>query len=284
MGFYHVILNGKKRPASEASVSLFNPASLNGFGVYESVEVVDGVAFHLHDHLCRLAESARMIEMRLPYDTSTMAGWVRQLVVENGPQDCRVRIVVLGATNADDEPLVAVLPQEMPRYPDRYYREGMPLITFEGTRPLPMCKSVSTLVSYLARQQASRCGLREAILRTGDEMTEGSRSNVFAVCQDTLFTPPADRVLSGITREIIIRLAAEAGYDVSESPVYLSKLPAYREFLVTSTSMHVIPVVRIDDEVVGEGTVGPVTTDIAARFERYHRDYVSSNRATESDR
>jgi branched-chain amino acid aminotransferase len=278
MDFEHVVLNGRIRPASQARVSLFSPALFNSFGVYESVEVADSVPFHLRDHLSRLAESAEMIELHLPYSLYDMASWVSQLISENGKDDCLLRIVALGATQAEDEALVAILPQPLPRYPDTYYWNGAAAITYEGCRPLPACKSLNTLVNYLARRQAVRAGVHEAILRTGGEITEGSRSNIFAVRRGEIHTPPADRVLSGITRDAAIRLALEAGYRVSEVPLSLRDLSQFGEFFITSTSMHVMPIVRIGSALVGEGQVGPVTLDLMDRFERYHRQYVESRR------
>jgi branched-chain amino acid aminotransferase len=278
MDFEHVVLNGRIRPASQAKVSLFSPALFNSFGVYESVEVVDSVPFHLRDHLARLAESAEMIDLHLPFSLYDMASWVSQLIGENDKDDCLLRIIALGATQAEDQALVAVLPQPLPRYPDTYYWNGAAAITYEGCRPLPACKSLNTLVNYLARRQAVRAGVHEAILRSGGEITEGSRSNIFAVRRGEIHTPPADRVLSGITRDAVIRLALEAGYRVSEVPLNLMDLSQFSEFFITSTSMHVMPIVRIGSALVGEGQVGPVTLDLMDRFERYHRQYVESRR------
>jgi branched-subunit amino acid aminotransferase/4-amino-4-deoxychorismate lyase len=265
------------RPAGEAKVSLFSPALFSSFGVYESVEVVEGVPFHLRDHLLRLAESAEMIELVLPYTTHEIGVWVDHLIQENGHRHCQLRIIALGVTQAQDEALIAILPQPLPRYPDDCYEEGASVITYEGCRAMPACKSLNTLVNYLARRQAIRAGVQEAILRIGGEMTEGSRSNIFAVCQAEVRTPPADRVLSGITRDITLRLAREAGYQVSEAPLNLIDLPYFEEFFITSTSMHIVPVVSIGGAMVGDGRVGPVTLDLMARFERYHRDYINSN-------
>lgn len=279
MDFENVILNGRIRPVTDAKVSLFSPALFNSFGVYESIEVVEGVPFHLLDHLSRLAESAEMIELSLPYSIYDMASWVGHLIQENGNQECLLRVIALGVTQAEDEALVAILPQPLPHYPDTYYWEGAAVITFEGCRPLPPCKSLNTLINYLARRQAVRSHAHEAILRTSSgEMTEGSRSNIFAIRGGDILTPPADRVLSGITRDITIRLAREAGYHVAEVPLNLMDLPHYDEFFVTSTSMHIIPIVRIGSALVGEGRVGRVTLDLMDRFEGYHRHYIESHR------
>jgi branched-chain amino acid aminotransferase len=266
------------RPATDAKVSLFSPALFSSFGVYESVEVVESVPFHLRDHLSRLSDSAEMIELNLPYSTYDIVSWVNQLIRENGNRDCNLRIIALGVTQAEDEALVTILPQSLPRYPECYYSEGAEVITFEGSRALPTCKSLNTLVNYLAQRQAVRADVHEAILCSGGEMTEGSRSNIFAVCRDEIRTPPADCVLSGITRDIIVQLALEAGYRVLETPLNLIDLAQFSEFFITSTSMHIIPIVRIGGAHVGQGHVGPVTLDLMDRFERYHHDYINARR------
>jgi D-alanine transaminase len=107
-------------------------------------------------------------------------------------------------------------------------------------------------------------------------MTEGSRSNIFAVQQGELLTPPSGLVLSGITRDILIRLAMEAGYAVRQRSLWLAELPKYDEFFITSTSMHIMPVVEIDGNPVGRGRVGHMTADLIRRFEEYHRLYVET--------
>ncbi len=272
MAFYHVSLDGQIVPASEARVSLLDTALLNGYGVYESVEVIGGRPFHLDDHMARLTESAAMIEIDLQHTADEMAEWAWRLVrqVEG---DYILRVVALGAVGETDDVLVAMLPQLLPRYPEQYYQRGVDLVTYEGSRHLPACKSLNTLVNFLARRHAARAGAHEAILSSDGRLTEGSRSNIFAVQKDELLTPPASQVLSGITRDIVMRVAMEAGWPVCERSLWLAELPEYDEFFITSTSMHVMPVVAIDGVPVDKGRAGHVAADLIRRFEEYHRRY-----------
>jgi branched-subunit amino acid aminotransferase/4-amino-4-deoxychorismate lyase len=278
MEFYHVVLNGQIRPAVEAQVPLMSPALFSSFGVYETVEVVQGVGFHLEDHLTRMVESAAMIEMELPYSVADMVSWAKLLIREAELDACRLRVVVLGATQADEEVLVAMVPQPLPRISAEEYEQGAQAVTFAGSRSLPRCKSLNTLVNYLSLRQAERSGAREAILCDSGEMTEGSRSNIFAVHKGRVITPPSDRVLDGITRDIVIRLAGEIGLSVVEGPLPVSAVRGFDEFFVTSTSMHVMPIVAINGEKVGSGFVGPVTQQLGDLFERYHGEYIVRER------
>jgi len=278
MSFRNVIVNGKMLHSEEARMPLSSPALMGSFGVYESIEVVDGVAFCLHEHLLRLAGSAAMIDLSLGRDLGEIAGWVQQLLSVTGGRSYLLRIVAWGADEPGSEPTVALVPVLTPQYSEECYRTGSRAITFEGSRFMPACKSVNTLVSYLARRQARRAGVPEAILCSGGELTEGARSNLFVVCRGELFTPPADCALRGITREIIIRLAAQAGYILSERRLGRGEASRLDECFITSTSMHVLPVVQIDGTPVGTGKVGPVTRDLMARFEVHHRTCLGSGR------
>lgn len=272
------IVNGAVLPVQQARISLANPALLGAFGVYESIEVIQGVPFHLQEHVARLADSARMLEMHLPCRTEEIAAWVYQLTDLGGAPDVFLRVVVWGDARNGDESVVAILPQERPRYAEIFYQTGAPAVTFEGCRFMPACKSLNTLVNYLARRKAIRAGVLEGILYTDGQLTEGARSNLFVVRRGQLQTPPLDRSLSGITREVVLHLAREAGYRVAEAPVYLSDWDEFEECFLTSTSMHIVPVVSIDGRTVGQGQVGPVTRDLMERFAQYHASYLASHR------
>jgi branched-subunit amino acid aminotransferase/4-amino-4-deoxychorismate lyase len=272
MAFYHVSLDGQIVPAGEARVSLLNSALLNGFGVYESIEVVGGKPFHLDDHMARLTESAEMVELGLRHTADEMAEWATRLTRQLG-DDCILRVVALGAIGEADKALVAMLPQPLPHYPEQCYQRGVSLVTYEGSRHLPACKSLNTLVNFLARRHATRAGAHEAVLCSGGRLSEGSRSNIFAVQKGELLTPPAGQVLPGITRDIVVRIAVEAGWPVRERSLWLAELPEYDEFFITSTSMHVMPVVAIDDVPVDKAQVGRVTAELMRRFGEYHRRY-----------
>ena len=139
---------------------------------------------------------------------------------------------------------------------------------------MPACKSLNTLVNYLARREANRAGALESLLHHHGYLTEGSRTNLFAVRAGELITPPASKVLSGITRDIILKVMQEAGHPVIETllPVDLS---LYEEFFISSTSMHVMPITQIDSRPVGNGQVGPVTKLVMDQFKVHYRQVIS---------
>ena len=101
-------------------------------------------------------------------------------------------------------------------------------------------------------------------------LTEGSRSNLFVYDGKRLITPPAEEVLSGITRDLVWRLAEARGIDVVEGPVRRSELHQKQEMFVTSTSMHIVPIITVDEQPIGDGRIGPATRGLMADFEEYY--------------
>lgn len=269
-GFKHIILNGELHSRESAQISVYNQALFSSFGVYESIEVDSGVLFHLDDHLERLYNSARIIELPIRYPVATVKDWVEQLVQKDVLRESLLRVLVFGP-NTHEDVLIYILPTPLPHYPSTYYTGGARGITFPGSRPLPQAKTLNTLVNYLALRQARKAGAHEAFLVNEQGLlTEGSRSNLFAVAEGRLMTPPAEGVLSGITRDLVIRLARKEGLPVSEEPLPSSRMAGFEELFVTSTSMHVIPIIEVDGKPLGDGRIGPLTQTCMHLFERYY--------------
>jgi branched-subunit amino acid aminotransferase/4-amino-4-deoxychorismate lyase len=268
--FEYAIVNGERLPVTEALVSIFNKAIFASFGVYETVKIECGCPFYLEDHLHRLLQSAALIDLELGVNVSTLTGWVERLKQIAPEATWRLIIIAFGANESSARPIIAMRPEPLPKYPDEFYQQGASAILYEGQRAIPVCKSLNTLVNFLARRAASRSDALEGLLYHNAHLTEGSRSNLFAVLQGQLITPPAGEVLSGITRDIIVQVMADTPYPVSEASLS-TDLALYEEFFISSTSMHVMPITRINGRPIGGGQVGPVTRLAMERFEAHYR-------------
>lgn len=263
-----VSCNGVFISPADAQVSVFNPALYGAFGVYESLQVANGQIFELVGHLNRLAHSAAVIELRLPAPPEQIAGWVADVVTASGQAACTVRLFVV--SNDDNSAANAYIWTQPPtHYPLAYYQEGVAAITFAAQRFLPESKSLNALSSFMAQRRARAAGVHEALLQHAGCLTEGSNSNLFAVIGGEVVTPPDAEVLAGVTREVVLRLARE-----HEIPVHCAALPLagradWQESFITSTSRHVMPLIRVDDATIGDGRPGPVTRRLHALFEAY---------------
>lgn len=274
----YVSVNGGLVAPSQAHVSVFNPAIYGAYGVYESMQAVGGVLCELDAHLARLARSAQLIRLALPADPSTIGDWSRAVISANGASDCVLRLFVIGAE--DGGASTAYIWPEPPRvYPVAYYETGATAVTFEAQRFMPEAKSLNALASFMAQRKARAAGAHEALLHHAGHLTEGSNSNLFAIVQGEVLTPPAATVLAGVTRSVTMRLAAEAEIPLREAPLSLSSLGHWEECFITSTSRHIMPVVRIDGAPVGDGGPGPVTRRLMACYAGYFAALTGGTRA-----
>lgn len=277
MIFDYAVLNGQLMPLEQAKISLFNKAYFSSFGVYESVKVDQGRPFYLEEHLHRLHKSATMLELELGVDVPTLAHWAGLLCQLDPQATWTLRILAVGAVEAGGQPIIGMQTEPLATYPAAFYESGASAVLYEGQRALPRCKSLNTLVNYLARRAATRVGALEGLLHHHGYLTEGSRSNLFAVRQGRLLTPPEAEVLSGITGDIIVHVMRNTDHPVVEAPLAID-LSLYEEIFITSTSMHVMPITRIGNVLVGEGRVGPVTRLAMERFARHYRRVMSEPR------
>ncbi len=269
--FDYTVVDGKLVPFSQAQISIFDKAFWASYGVYESVKVDRGCPFYLEDHLQRLLKSAEVLELGLKIDIETLVGWFEQLRVIEPEATWSLKIVALGTVEKNRKPVIAMQADVLPTYLEVFYHEGAAAILYGGQRALPMCKSLNTLVNHLARRAANRVGAVEGLLYHNGYLTEGARSNLFAVRQGQLVTPPSTEVLSGITRDITIQMMQSTDFPVVETPMPID-LALYEEFFITSTSMHVLPITKIDDRPIGNGRVGPVTQLAIKLFEVHYNE------------
>jgi branched-subunit amino acid aminotransferase/4-amino-4-deoxychorismate lyase len=217
-----------------------------------------------------------MLELDLGVDVPTLAAWFERLGQVEPQATWTLRIFGIGATEAGSKPIIAMQADSLPLYPRTFYETGASAVLYEGQRHLPACKSLNTLANYLARRAATQVGALEGLLYHHDHLTEGARSNLFAMQQGQLITPPETEVLSGITRDIIIQIMRGTAYPVIEAPV-LVDLSLYEEIFISSTSLHVMPITRIDGQAIGASQVGPVTRLAMERFERHYRQVMAGN-------
>ncbi|GAB4414385.1 MAG: branched-chain-amino-acid transaminase [Anaerolineae bacterium] len=272
--FDFAIVNGQLMPLEQAQISLFNKAYFSSFGVYESIKVDQGRPFYLEEHLHRLHKSAAMLDLELAVDTPTLARWFERLAQVEPQATWSLKILVIGTADAGTAPIIGMQADPLATYAPVFYETGAAAVLYEGQRALPRCKSLNTLVNYLARRAATRAGAVEGLLHHQGHLTEGARSNLFVVRDGQLLTPPESDVLSGITRDIILHLMQETAHPVIEAPLPID-LSLYEEVFISSTSMHVLPITQIDGRPIGSGQIGPITRLAMERFNQHYRQVMT---------
>lgn len=275
-----IYLNGMYVPEEEAKISVFDHGFLYGDGVFEGIRAYGGRIFKLDEHLVRLYESAKSIMLEAPESYQVMKEAVLQTIRENKLTDAYIRIVVSRGTGdlgldprKCPKATTVIIVSSINLFPAELYEKGLQVITVATRRNVPdaldpQIKSLNYLNNILVRIEANRAGVLEAIMLNGQGyVAEGTADNVFIFKKGKLFTPPAYvGALCGITRQVIIDLALEAGIPLEERPFTRHELYVAEECFMTGTAAEVIPVIEVDGRQIGSGTPGSVTRQLVARF------------------
>jgi len=275
-----VYINGTLTPADQATVSVFDHGLLYGDGVFEGIRVYGGTAFLLDEHVSRLFESARAIRLDVPLSLDGLKAAVNDTVAANEIDDGYVRLVVTrgaGTLGLDirrtSDPQVIIIADTISLYPPEIYENGMPLVTASTIRNHPgalnpRIKSLNYLNNILAKIEGTDAGCVEALmLNHHGEVAECTGDNVFIVKRGVIRTPPTGAgILEGITRNLVIGLARDAGHEVLETSLVRHDIYTADECFLTGTAAEVIPVVTLDGRSIGDGTPGTVTRELSERF------------------
>lgn len=265
-----VVCNGELIPPGVATVSVLGNTLYGAFGVYESIQLWNGVVFHLDDHLERLLASADAISLPLSGDLAAHRKWVHQLIQSEGsPPDATIRLFAVGPEKAEPSRSFLWLEPLHPPSPEMV-RAGVGAVSYQAERALPTVKSLNTLVNTLARHAAQAAGEHEGLLvDAAGNVREGASSTFYVVRDGNLLIPPAEDILEGVTLQIVLNLAGEASVPVRRVALPLAERDHWDEAFLTSTSRHILPLVRLDGKAIGAGVPGPVTEALSRRFEAY---------------
>jgi branched-chain amino acid aminotransferase len=278
-----ILLNGTLVPESRAKVSVFDHGLLYGDGVFEGIRAYNGKVFALDEHLERLFKSAKAIALEIPITRKKLAADVVRTCKANGLRDGYIRLVVtrgVGTLGLNPylckKPQVIIIAAAIQLYPKKCYVQGLKLVTV-GTRRNapealhPRIKSLNYLNNVLAKIEAINAGVMEAIMLNNDGyVAEATGDNVFVVNGKTLVTPPVwCGALEGITRGVVMDLAARSGYSVKEDVLSRYDLYTADEVFLTGTAAEIIGVNELDKRKIGTGRPGRVTRALSEEFSAY---------------
>ena len=274
-----VYLNGEFIPLEKAQVSVLDRGFTFADGVYEIIPVFSGQPFRLTEHLNRLRNSLDGISLELDYDREKWQSLVDKLLNLNQvAEDSSIYIQVtrgVGERNhfyqAGFTPTVFIFYKPLQQMD---VSRGVSAILHEDIR-WQYChiKAVALLPNVLLKQLArDKDGSLEAILYRDGYITEGAASNVFIVNGDTVTTPPkSNRLLPGITRDLVVELIRKSDYQCLEVPVTRTELLQADEIWITSSTLGIAPVVRLDGKPVSGGRPGPVWHDVNAIYQVFKK-------------
>jgi branched-chain amino acid aminotransferase len=242
-------LNGKVLPIKKANISALNIEYQYGFGVYETVRVNNGILFFLPQHMNRLMGSAKIVGIEHPFSGKELIEYTEKLIKKLKENTCNLKFILIGG-NTKENCLIYIFPSS-PLFPDRkLLKNGTSVITTNFERIFPQAKTLNMLQSYIAYKKAKQNNCHDAlgIDRTGF-IREGTRTNFFAIKGNIIYKAPKETILDGVTQRVVLSVASNNGYEIQEGNIRKEDLKDFDGFFLTSTSIKVMPISKIDDMV-----------------------------------
>jgi branched-chain amino acid aminotransferase len=274
-------LDGKWYDRETAAVSVYDHGLLYGDGVFEGIRIYGGRIFRLAEHLDRLYDSAHAIWLTIPISKEEMAAVTEEGVRRSGIKEGYIRHIVtrgVGDLGLDPrkcgKPSIIIITDTIRLWPEEVYENGLKVVTAGTPIPQreslsPRVKSLNYLAHILAKVEGIQAGADEVLmLDSAGTVAEGSGQNIFVVKHRRIVTPPAFAgILKGVTRDVVMELARDAGYEMTESLINRYDIYTADEAFFTGTASEIVGIRSLDGRNIGSGKPGPVTRDLRARFQ-----------------
>jgi branched-chain amino acid aminotransferase len=267
-------INGQYVKGEDAKISVLDLGILRGFSVFDYLRTYAGRPFHLQEHLQRLKYSAEHIGLSLPHSLPEIEEIIHTVQKLNQLSEASIKIVLTGGVSADQftpspRSTLIVFAYPLTPYPSHCFLDGIKVVTTKLSRSLPTSKTTQYTPAIVALQQGKKQSAQEALyLNAKDQILEATTSNFFAFKNGVLHTCCSEEVLIGITREVLLRLAAPH-FEISLQPLHYSEITQIDEAFITASNKEIMPVTTIDFHPIGNGKVGPKTQQLMTLFSSY---------------
>ena len=281
-----IYIDGEYYQKDQAKVSVFDHGFLYGDGVFEGIRAYNGRIFKCKEHIDRLYQGAKAVAINIPLTKAELTEALLETCRKNNIKDGYIRLIIsrgigdLGLSPAKcPRPGVIIIADSIALYPEEMYDKGMKVITASTRRNNPasldpQIKSLNYLNNILAKIEANRAGVPEAImLNLMGVVCECTADNIFIIKDEVFYTPPIYvGALDGITRAVVIEIAEKMGYKVMEKEFTLFNLYNADEGFFTGTGAEIIGVTEVDGRVIGDGVAGKITKNMMQAFKEYTKN------------
>ncbi|NUO03025.1 MAG: aminotransferase class IV [Saprospiraceae bacterium] len=271
-------VNGELSLVATATIGINDLALLRGYGVFDFLAVRQGAPLFLDDYLARFERSAGVLGLQLPFSSGAIREMVWSLVRINGLDQAGIRLVLTGGYSEDGYapavPNLVILEHDLPPRNEQLWNQGIKMISYAHQRELPEAKSINYLTGIRLLDLLKKEGATEALFHDNGWVRESARANFFIVSEQGRLVTPEKKILHGITRQRILQSAGHF-IEVEVREVALEEVFAAREAFITSTTKGNLPVVQVDDHLIGDGKPGPVSRAISTLLENQIAAHIS---------
>lgn len=273
----YCFLNDKIMSVEDAKVSVEDIGLLRGYGIYAGVTTANDKPFRLDDHLDQFEQSAKTLNLKVPYSREKIAEILEELIEKHGFKRTNFRLILTGGKMErgifydQKNPTFYIITEEWKSLSREMYEKGASLVTFEHQRMLPEIKTTNYITTVSLQNYRKKHNALEILFVSKDNVLEASMSNFFMFKNNILVTPK-DGIFCGITRKVILELAQKC-FKVEERTIEVGEALNADEVFITGSFKDIVPIVKIDEKKIGNGKVGDNTKKIMKLFDDYAKQF-----------
>lgn len=268
--------NNEFFPADKTYIHVSDLATQRGYGIFDFLKTVNGKPLFFDDYMDRFYRSAEFMRLQVSQSREELKKIITELISKNGLENSGIKLILTGGYSPDGYELSApnlIITQNALSMPGQEYLEkGVKIITHEYVRDLPHVKSINYIMGVWLQQQVKEQQAADVLYCLNGQVSEFPRCNIFIVREDGVVITPADHVLHGITRKNILSLSGKP-YTIQEGAVNMQDVLTAKEVFLTSTTKRIVPIVKVNDAVIGNGRPGPVAQNLLKDLMKLESDY-----------
>ena len=272
-------INGEITPAAKASLKVNDLSILRSYAMFDYFLFKKGYPLFFEDYLTRFENSAKKLDLELPFPISEIKNQILNLIQANGLESGSIRLVLTGGYSEDgftpSTPNFLILQHQTPTYSPDVFENGVRLLLHEHLRTFPEIKTTNYIVGINRLKEMQEAKAMDLLFYVGEQIFETTRANFFIVTKDNVLVTPSNSVLKGVTRKQILEIARKH-YKVEERILTLEELKTAKEAFITSSTKGPMSVVKIDDITIGDGKVGALTKDLMTKFQEQVETYLNA--------
>jgi len=266
-------VNGKFVKENQAKIKINDLGLIRGYGIFDYLRTYNKIPFHLREHLARFFNSAKELNLKIPYSQYEFKKIIFELIKKNkNLKEMSFRVILTGGETLDGKtskrPSFFIIVNSPHFYPKKFYQKGIKLITLNYFREFPETKSLNYAFAIANWGKVLQKNAQEILYVFKNKVYEASTSNFFIVKNKIVYTPKQN-ILQGITKKVVINLAQKNNIKVKEKEIYLNQVFNAKEAFITATDKEIMPVCQIDNKKIGSQIPGEITKKLMRIFKQY---------------
>ena len=254
------IINGNLILKDEAKILISDLSIQRGYGIFDYFRTVNNQPLFLEDHLDRFFSSASQMNLNPGMDRDQVKKLIQQLIEKNNVPGSGVKIILTGGYSEDGYHIARpnlLITQNPFVFNKENFNKGIRLVTYGYQRQLPQVKTIDYLMAIYLQKFIKEKDADDVLYHDQAQIRECPRSNFFIVNKNNEVVTPSKDILKGITRKKILNLP---GFNIKEANINLKDIESAKEAFITSTTKNVLPVLKFDGKIIGNGKPGEITT------------------------